>query len=350
MKRVLNWLPKNTAAVICTSHNRRYLTTFSSSLGYLFVSGEKATLIIDGRYFLAAKKTVKNTEVILLENLSEQLQELLKKSGAERVLTENTITVGELADLKEKLGDIDVLPNEGLSEFLDELRSVKSDYEIECIEKAQRIAERAFSETLNFIKPDVNEREIAARLEYSMKLLGSEKESFDTIVVSGNKSAMPHGVPDGNLIKKGDFVTMDFGATYNGYHSDMTRTVAVGFATDKMHEVYQTVLKANLEAEKAVKAGVKCSEVDRVARDVIEQKGYGKYFTHSLGHSVGLLIHESPSLSPKSQAVLKAGNVITDEPGIYIDNEFGVRIEDMLVVTENGSKNLTLAEKSLIIL
>ena len=226
----------------------------------------------------------------------------------------------------------------------------KSEYEVECVIKAQRIAEKAFQETLNFIKVGVTEREIAAFLEYKMKCYGSEMPSFDTIVVSGVKSAMPHGVPDGKLIEAGDFITFDFGAVINGYHSDMTRTVAVGFATDKMRNVYNTVLNAQLSAEKTVKAGVKCADVDKAAREIIANAGYGKYFTHSLGHGIGLEVHEAPTVSHMCETVLKAGNIISDEPGIYIEGEFGVRIEDMLFVTEDSSKNLTNCEKSLIIL
>ncbi|MBQ1183110.1 MAG: aminopeptidase P family protein, partial [Clostridia bacterium] len=196
----------------------------------------------------------------------------------------------------------------------------------------------------------VTEREVAAFLEYKMKSYGSEMPSFDTIVVSGVKSAMPHGVPDGKQIEAGDFITFDFGAVVNGYHSDMTRTVAVGLATDKMQIVYDTVLKAQMAAEKMVKSGIKCSAVDKAAREVISNAGYGKYFTHSTGHGIGLEIHEAPTVSQLSESVLEAGNVISNEPGIYIDGEFGVRIEDMLFVTDNGSKNLTNCKKSLIIL
>ena len=161
---------------------------------------------------------------------------------------------------------------------------------------------------------------------------------------------MPHGVPDEKVIENGDFVTMDFGATIGGYHSDMTRTVAVGFATDEMHKVYNTVLNAQNVAESVIKAGVACSDIDKAARDTIAAAGYGEYFTHSTGHSLGLEVHESPTLSRLSTDTLKVGQVVTNEPGIYIDGKFGVRIEDMLLVNAEGSENLTKCEKHLIIL
>lgn len=349
MKRLEKWLDSSTAALIVTPVNRRYLTGFESSLGYLFVTAGGAKLIVDGRYFLAAREKVRAAEVVLMSKVSEQLKSFAKENSIKTVVTENNITVAEFERFKAIFENAEVSAGKELTEYLNELRSVKTENEIQSIISAQRIAEKAFADILNIVRPGVTERDIATELEYKMKKYGSEGESFDTIVVSGYKSAMPHGVPGGKLIESGDFVTFDFGATVNGYHSDMTRTVAVGFATDKMNLVYETVLKAQLAAEKAVKAGVRCADVDKAARDLIANAGFGEYFTHGTGHSVGLEIHESPSLSCASDAVLKTGNIVTDEPGIYIENEFGVRIEDMLLVTDSGCKNLTTAEKSLII-
>lgn len=350
MKRLEAYLEKGTAALILTEVNRRYLTNFASSLGFLFVTSDTATLIVDGRYLLAAKSKVKTAEVILMERVSEQLGELVSRHGIKNVLTETSITVAELDRVKAMLEGTEVSADGALTDFLSELRSVKTEREVESIVSAQRIAEKAFSAVLNIIKPGVSERDIAAELEYKMKLYGSEGEAFDTIAVSGYKSAMPHGVPDDKPIENGDFVTFDFGATVNGYRSDMTRTVAIGFATDKMRLVYDTVLQAQLAAEKAVRAGVSGFEADKAARDVITSAGFGEYFTHSTGHSLGLEIHESPNLSQHSNAPLKAYNVVTDEPGIYIPNEFGVRLEDMLLVTDTGCENLTTFEKTLIII
>lgn len=350
MKRIADWLPDNTAALVFTEVNRQYLTGFRSSLGYLLISKNDSCLFVDGRYELAAKNTVKNCTTQLFTKISDCLQEFVKTHGIKTVFCEDTITVAQLNTFSQMLSEIEVTADCGLNRLIQQLRKVKTPYEVECIVKAQRIAEKAFADILNFIRPGVTEREVAAELEYRMKRYGSEVPSFDTIAVSGIKSAMPHGVPDEKVIETGDFVTMDFGAVYNGYHSDMTRTVAVGFADDKMTYVYNTVLNAQLAAEKQVREGAKCSDADKAAREVIASAGFGQYFTHSTGHAVGLEIHEQPSLSMMSEDILKAGNIVTDEPGIYIENEFGVRIEDMLLVTESGSKNLTECEKNLIIL
>ncbi len=350
MKRIVDWLPENTAALVYTEVNRQYLTGFASSLGYLLITKNDSCLFVDGRYFLAAKQSVKNCRVELFTKVSDSLNDFIRKNGIKTVFCEDTITVARLGDFRKMLNGVEVIADCGLREYIEKLRTLKTDFEVECIVKAQRIAEKAFLDVLDFIKAGVTERDIAAELEYRMKKYGSENPSFDTIAVAGLKSAMPHGEPDGNIVKNGDFITIDFGATYNGYHSDMTRTVAVGFVTDKMHLVYDTVLKAQLAAENSVKASVKCSDVDKAARDVIENAGFGDYFTHSTGHGIGLEIHESPTVSSRSETTLQSGMVISDEPGVYIENEFGVRIEDMLLVTEKGAKNLTVCEKSLIIL
>ncbi|MBO5745618.1 MAG: aminopeptidase P family protein [Clostridia bacterium] len=350
MIRLIDWLPENTAACIFTSVNRQYLTGFESSLGYLLVSKNDACLFVDGRYILAAKQAVKDCRVELFVSGLDNVKSFVKDNGIKTVFCEDSISVAQFNRFVGMFEGAEVTVDGGLQEKLTNLRKVKTDYEVECIIKAQRIAEKAFDDVLNYIKVGVAERDIAAELEYRMKKYGSEIPSFETIAVAGLKSAMPHGVPDGNIIKNGDFITMDFGAVYNGYHSDMTRTVAVGFATDKMQLVYNTVLNAQLVAEKAVRAGVNCCDVDFAAREVIKNNGFGEYFTHSNGHGVGLEIHEKPNVAPSSVDILRSGMVISNEPGIYIEGEFGVRIEDMLLVTDEGSKNLTNCEKSLIIL
>ena len=192
--------------------------------------------------------------------------------------------------------------------------------------------------------------ELAARLEFEMKLGGAEDISFDLITVTGKKTSLPHGVPSDEKVQAGDFFTCDFGAIYDGYHSDTTRTVAVGFATDEMREIYEIVLKAQLSALEIIRPNVKCSDVDKTARDIIEQNGYGENFGHSTGHGVGLDIHELPFVSAKSDTILQPGMIITDEPGIYLPDKFGVRIEDMVCVTENGYYNFVNLPKELLIL
>lgn len=350
MDKTLRYITENTAVLITTLANRRYLTGFPSSLGYLLMTKQGNTLFVDGRYFEAARKYAVDTEVVLINKVFGQINELLEKSGVNRVLLETENEYSTYALIKRNL-KVKVVPSESLSEKLLTLRSIKKSDEVKSIVEAQRIAEKAFDDILCFIKEGVTEREIAALLEYKMKQYGAEGIAFDTIAVSGKNSSLPHGVPTEKSVANGDFVTMDFGAVVNGYCSDMTRTVAVGYASDEMIKVYNTVLSAQIAVDDTVASGVLCSEVDAAARQVIEKAGFGDYFCHSTGHGVGLQIHEMPNLSPRAEGTrLRAGQVVTNEPGIYIPEKFGVRIEDMLYVRKNGCKNLTKAPKHLIIL
>jgi len=225
---------------------------------------------------------------------------------------------------------------------------IKASWEIERISKAEAIGDMAFSHILGYIKEGVSERDIAAELEYFMKKQGAEKTSFDTIVISGKKTSMPHGTPDDKKIENGDFVTLDFGCVYEGYCSDMTRTVAVGKADERQKEIYNIVLEAQLTGLNAIKSGVVCKNADEMARNVIEKAGYGKYFGHSLGHGVGLMIHELPNLSPKSEMMLEDNMVVSCEPGIYIPDFGGVRIEDLVVVSGEKCTILSKSQKNLI--
>ena len=346
----LRCVNKKTAALIFSPINRRYITGFPSSLGYLLLTEDENYLFVDGRYFEAASKKVCGARVILAKNIYEQLNSLLLEKGIERLLIETENEIAFLNSLRRNL-KVTVSAHAPLSKRLKGLRSIKTKEELECSAEAQKIAEKAFCDTLEFIKEGVTEREIAAFLEYRMKLYGSEAAAFETIAVSGANSSLPHGVPTDNRVAAGDFITMDFGATVNGYCSDMTRTVAVGYATEEMERVYGTVLKAQITAEDYYKAGALCSEVDEAARDVITAAGYGEYFIHSLGHGIGLEVHEPPTISPKSgDTRLRRGQLVSNEPGIYLPGKFGVRIEDMLFITKSGCKNLTKADKSLIIL
>lgn len=346
----LRFVTNKTAVLIYTSVNRRYLTSFPSSLGYLLLTEDENILFVDGRYFEAASKKAADCTVVLMNSLYLQLNTLFKEKGIERLLIETENEISFLNSLKSNLS-VKVSASESLSKRLRELRSIKTKEEIDSAVAAQRIAEKAFEDILEFIKIGKSEREIAAFLEYRMRLYGSEGAAFETIAVSGENSSLPHGVPSDRPVREGDFITMDFGATTNGYCSDMTRTVAVGFVTDEMQRVYETVLLAQKKVEETVRAGILCKDADKAAREIISAAGYGEYFIHSTGHGIGLEVHEMPTLSPRGgDAKLRRGQLVSNEPGIYLPEKFGVRIEDMLFVTKNGCKNLTKAEKSLIIL
>lgn len=336
-------------ALITSDINRRYFTGMKSSAGVVLAFPEKAYLLIDFRYIEKARATVTDAEVIEVRKLYPQMMELLKKHGAESMAIESeTMTVKELNAYEHFFTDISIVYNDSLSNAISALRMTKDESEIACIKKAQEIAEKALEELKGFIKAGVTEREIALELNRLMFELGAEDISFDTIVLSGANTSMPHGVPSYKRVEEGEFVLIDFGAVYNGYHSDMTRTLCVGEPSDEMKKVYGIVLEAQLAALKAAKAGILGCELDRISRDIIETAGYGSCFGHSLGHGVGMEIHEKPNASQNYKLPLGAGAVVTVEPGIYIAGKFGVRIEDFVILTENGCENLTKSAKNLI--
>ena len=348
--KLFNVLPEGIdAAIITDDLNRRYFTGMRSSAGTVIAFKDKAYLIIDFRYIEKATKTVKDAEVILQAKLFEQLNELLDRHGAKTVAIESdTMTVTMLSMYKERITSAEVISTRELSEAISKLRIVKTRDEIEKMIKAQRIAEAAFEDVLNFIRPGVTEREIGLHLDYYMLNHGAEALSFDTIALTGANTSLPHGVPGDTVVENNSFVLMDYGAVYDGYHSDMTRTVCVGTPTDKMATVYDTVLKAQLDAIAAIKAGVVGFDIDKIARDVITNAGYGDKFGHSLGHGVGIEIHEAPNAAPSSTHIFEENMIVTVEPGIYLPDEFGVRIEDFVVVKPDGCENMTLTKKSLI--
>ncbi|MBR6552287.1 MAG: aminopeptidase P family protein [Clostridia bacterium] len=339
------------AVIITSPENRRYFTGFNSSAGYLIITKKEAVFFTDSRYIEAATSKITTCKSLLLKRNDDTIVPYLKELNIKNIYLETErLTVAELYSLKKSFGFCNVEAKEEVDEVINNLRAIKTDYEVECIKKAQKIAEDAFSHILTLIKEGVTEKEIALELDFYMLSHGAEAVSFETIAVSGKNSSMPHGVPSDKKIEKGDFITMDFGAMYNGYHSDMTRTVIVGEPSEKQKEVYETVLKAQKASLAVLKNGVTGFDADKVGRDIIDAKGYKENFGHGTGHGVGVEIHESPNLSPFSKATLQKGNVVTVEPGIYIPNEFGVRIEDMALITEDGFINLTNCEKELIIL
>lgn len=348
-----SFLKNGEAALIMSEDNISYFTSFHSSNGYLVVTKNKSYFLTDSRYVEAAEDNIKTVdEVLLLRSMKDDLYNLIDKLGVKKLHIESDrITVKRYNDIKKATALRQELVADGkLDDAINSIRIKKTREETEKIIAAQRIAEKAFDHILSFISTEKTEKEIALELDYFMLKNGADALSFETIAVSGKNSSKPHGVPSDKKIEKGDFITMDFGAVVDFYHSDMTRTVAVGEVSSKQIEVYETVLEAQLKAIEAVKAGKICREVDGVARDIIKAKGYGEYFGHGLGHGVGVEIHEAPSLNPTCETVLQAGHIITVEPGIYLPGEFGVRIEDMGAVTEIGFDNFTKSEKKLIVL
>lgn len=338
------------AMLVLSRPNRLYVTGFQSSAGAALVTRTGSWFFTDSRYIEAARRAVTGAEV--LENTAEYpisrlVNETLERTGAKRLGYEDgTTTVAEFRSLSEKLS-AELVP---ATELLEELRMVKDAKEVETLIAAQRIAEGAFTEVLNFIRAGRTEQEIAAYLQYQMLLRGAERMSFYPIVVSGANSSMPHGVPTDKAVEAGDFITMDFGCIYDGYCSDMTRTVAVGHVTEEMEKVYHTVLEAQLAGIAVAKAGASGAAVHNAGADVIAAAGYGAYFGHGFGHGVGVEIHEAPNASPANAKPLPAGAVISAEPGIYLPGRFGVRIEDVLVLKEGGCEDITLAPKELLIL
>lgn len=345
-------LPNDKSAFLISSDvNRFYYSGFRSSAGFVLITALSATLLVDFRYFEAATKIVdKCVNIVCYKKAFDTINEIIKAENISQIYIENGfVTLSEFSVMKDSFS-VDIADDFDLSDAILTQRSVKSDIEIEKIITAQKIAERSFLEVLNFVKNGVTEREIVLELEYLMKKYGAEKVAFDLIVVSGKKTSLPHGVPDDKVVQNGDFITFDIGAVYDGYHSDMTRTVALSSVTDEMNEVYDIVLNAHKKAEKVICAGNTCADVDNAARDFIIKKGFGDFFGHSTGHGVGLEIHEKPTVYKTVKDILKSGMIITDEPGIYLNDKFGVRIEDMFLVQDNGCKSLANIDKELIIL
>ena len=345
-------------ALIISETNRLYFTEFDSSDGFLLVSNLGAIFITDSRYIEAAEKSIKNCKVLLQKSgkdFYEQLVSSVKSLGGKSVLIEASRLSVSQANFYEQLfaeNRIKFNTTNKLDNLISELRITKSEEEKVKIAKAQKIAEKAYKNILPMIKPGVKEVEIAAALDFEMRKLGASAPSFETIVAAGKNSSMPHAVPGATKVKSGDFVTLDFGAVFEGYHSDTTRTVAVGKISSEMANVYDIVLSAQKAGVLALRAGVSNRDADKVCRDIIERAGFGDAFGHSTGHGVGVEIHEAPTLysRAKKKVELKAGMVVTVEPGIYLPGKFGVRIEDMLMITEEGSYNFVTLPKKLITL
>ena len=347
IKRLQSRFPQDADCILVTSEiNQRYLTGFPFTDGYVLVSREKAWLLTDFRYTEAAKRHEdESLSVLEFSSRKELLAAILAENGFKTVgFEELSMTVGGLERLKADYPGITFVPTRGI---IENQRTKKTPDEVENIVAAQRIAEKSLERLLGLITPDMTEKEVALELEYGMKKLGAEGPAFETIAVSGTASSMPHGVPRDVKLEKG-FLTMDFGALFNGYCSDMTRTVVIGKADAEMKKVYGTVLQAQLTAEKVIREGATGRECDSAARDLINRAGYEGRFGHSLGHGVGMFIHEEPRLSQSWDKPLEKGHILTNEPGIYITGKYGVRIEDMIDIGGDGPVNLTRAPKELV--
>jgi len=349
IQKILQNTPR-AAALVTDPVSRRYLTGFDSSDGLLFLAPGAALLLTDSRFIEAARESVTACAVEELSDTPRQLRALCARHKIQRLFVETRrVTLAQAEQYRCWLPGVWIERGSRLDKRLRELRIHKTEAEVSAIKAAQAIAEATFQEILPLLRPGMSEREIALELDYAMLRGGGEAVSFETIVVSGENGSKPHGVPGNRALQSGDLVTLDFGAVVNGYHSDMTRTVAIGSVNDERRRVYDVVLRAQRAALAALGPGVPCGEADAAARDVIKAAGWGDDFRHGTGHGVGLEVHEEPSLSAKSRDVLAPGMVVTVEPGIYLPGRFGARIEDLVLITETGYENLTHAGKELMV-
>jgi len=335
-----NLLKGADAVLLTSSHNMQYFSGFSGGEGAVLITNDSQIVYTDSRYTEAAQQEVEGFQVIETNNWMSEIEDF-----GSIVFEDEEISAAEHEILKDALGKTKLLPG---SAELKKLRMVKTEAELKKIAEAEALACHAFEYVLGIIRPGLREFELAAELEYYMKKNGGEGTSFDTIAISGARTSLPHGVPTDKKIESGDFVTLDFGCKIGGCCSDMTRTVVVGKATAKQKKIYNTVKSAQQAGLDFIREGVSGKDADASAREGIENAGYGEYFRHSLGHGVGLLVHELPNLSPKSAIILAENMVVSCEPGIYIPEFGGVRIEDLVVVKKDGCINLTPATKELI--
>ena len=348
--KYLSLLGKDVDGLLLTSrYSRYYAAEFDIAEGVAIVTAKGCRYFTDSRYIESAENGIQGFEVLVVDSQNTYKQRLntaiadfgVKVLGFE----EEYLTVAELRNYEKNLDAKLIGKNEAIHNF----RGVKEPWELDIMRKAQSITDKAFSEVIGRVKVGMTEKELQAELIYCLLKNGADGMAFDPIVVSGPNTSMPHGVAGDRVIQEGDFITLDFGAQYKGYCSDMTRTFAVGYATDEMKTVYETVLKAQLAGIAASKAGVIGKEVDAAARKVIEDAGYGAFFGHGYGHSLGMEIHEAPSPNARSERAMEENMIASAEPGIYLPGKFGVRIEDVVIFKENGCENITHSPKNLII-
>lgn len=341
---------KQLDAILITSPiNRRYITNFTGTAGVALVTQSDAVFITDFRYTEQATEQIKDFTIVEHKNpIHKEVFQQLKDLNVEKLgFEQNHVTYAEYTLYKETFKDIQL---HAVSNIIENLRLIKSEEEIKVVEKAAEIADQAFEHIKSYIKEGVKEIDVANELEFYMRKLGATSSSFDIIVASGERSALPHGVASEKVIQAGELVTMDYGALYNGYCSDITRTVAVGEISEQLQEIYDIVLTAQKIGVEKIKPGMTGKEADALTRDYITDRGYGEYFGHSTGHGLGMEVHEGPGLSHRSDVKLQPGMIVTVEPGIYIPDVGGCRIEDDIVITEDGNRRLTKSDKELIVL
>lgn len=334
--------------LVTSPYNLRYLTNFTGTTGMAIITLDKAFFVTDFRYTEQAAEQAQGFEIVQnLGSIYDEVADIVEKEALSNLAFEETSVSFSEYSILEEITPCELIP---VAELIEELREVKDDEEIATIEKACSIADAGFKYILTVIKPGMTEIEIANQLDFYMRSQGASGVSFETIVASGLRSAMPHGVASEKIIEKGDLITIDFGCYYQGYVSDMTRTFAIGEPDSKLKEIYQIVLEAQLKVLDEARPGLTGIQLDAIARDHIASFGYGEAFGHSTGHGIGLEIHEGPNVSFRADKQFVAGNVITDEPGIYLPGLGGVRIEDDLLITKEGNRVLTHSPKELIIL
>ncbi len=334
--------------VITSTWNRRYISNFTGTAGTVFITQNQAYFITDFRYIEQAKKQCTGFQVIQQDRHAfTEIAKLVKEQKLKKLAFEKDHTTVSVFEMMQKM-----IPSQliGVSNWLEKQRCLKSEQEIQMIQKAAQIADEAFSYILKEIRPGITELEVSHMLDFKMRALGASGVSFDTIVASGIRSALPHGVASEKVIEIGDMVTLDFGAYYQGYCSDITRTFALGEPDAQLVEIYDVVLEAQKRGIACLKPGIEARDVDAITRTYITEKGYGEYFGHSTGHGIGLEIHELPTLSHATKQTLLPGMIVTVEPGIYVPQLGGVRIEDDVLITETGYQVLTHSTKELIVL
>jgi Xaa-Pro aminopeptidase len=332
--------------LISKPENQFYLTGFHSTNCHLIISSDTNYLLTDFRYIEAAGEVSSVYHVVLLDNNVSLYSFISDLNISKLAIEEGVISNLEAKKIKKETG-CTFISGDGIVETA---RVIKEPDEIKAIKRAQAIAEKGFHYMLDNLRPGMTEKEAALKLELFLREAGADRLAFETILVSGMRTSLPHGSPTDKIMEKGDFVTIDFGCVVDGYCSDMTRTVALGHVSDKQRDIYSIVLEAQVSGCSSLKAGLSCHDADRACRSTIEDAGYGAFFGHGTGHGIGLEIHEAPTLNSRSKEVLKEDMVVTIEPGIYLPKEFGVRIEDLAIITPSGIINMTKVDKELIII